>query len=207
MSSKIYAVIYMNESGTVLYRILYPCVWALFRLLYMPKVSGAQYIPKQGAVILAGNHKSNLDCIAIASCTLRCVHYMAKDELFKGAFKYFFRAVGAIPVNRRTHDAESLSAAGKILQNGGAVGIFPEGKFNKTNETVLPFKPGTARMAIRSGAQLVPFTISGKYRIVGRRVRIDFYPPIETGGKDAASLSRELENTVRQGLERNARQS
>lgn len=187
------------------YYLLYILVWPLFELLYHPRVLGRGNIPKSGAVIIAGNHKSNLDCILIASCLWRQVHFMAKDELFRGGFRYFFRALGTIPVNRRIRDASALSEARAILDKGGVIGIFPEGSFNRTKETVMPFKPGAARMAARSHAALVPFAIKGKYTVIGRRVEIEFYPAIETAERDAASIGHELENTVREGLENGKR--
>lgn len=69
--------------------------------------------------------------------------------------------MGTIPVNRRIRDASALSEAQKVLDAGGIIGIFPEGSFNRTKETVMPFKPGAARMAARSHAALVPFAIRG----------------------------------------------
>ena len=184
------------------YYLFYILVWPLFELLYHPRVLGRGNIPKNGAVILAGNHKSNLDCILIASCLWRQVHFMAKDALFRGGFSYIFRALGTIPVNRRIRDASALSEARAILDKGGVIGIFPEGRFNRTEETVLPFKPGTARMAARSRAMIVPFAIKGDYNIIGRRVEIEFYPAINAAGRDAVSIGKELENAVREGLER-----
>ncbi len=196
--AKISGVMYM----IFFYYLLYILVWPLFELLYHPRVLGRENIPKNGAVILAGNHKSNLDCILIASCLWRQVHFMAKDELFRGGFRYFFRALGTIPVNRRIRDASALSEARTILDRGGVIGIFPEGRFNKTEETVLPFKPGAARMAARSRAMIVPFAIKGDYNIIGRRVEIEFYSAINAAGRDAVSIGKELENAVREGLER-----
>lgn len=175
---------------------------AAVRAALSSRVLGRGNIPKNGAVIFAGNHKSNLDCILIASCLWRQVHFMAKDELFHGGFRYFFRALGTIPVNRRIRDASALSEARAILDKGGVIGIFPEGRFNKTEETVLPFKPGAARMAARSRAMIVPFAIKGDYNIIGRRVEIEFYPAINSAGRDAVSIGKELENAVREGLER-----
>lgn len=187
------------------YRFLYVFIWPLFRLLFHPKVRGRENIPKSGAIIFAGNHKSNLDCVLLATCLWRQVHFMAKDELFRGAAGGFFRALGTIPVNRRIRDASALSEAQKVLDAGGIIGIFPEGSFNRTKETVMPFKPGAARMAARSHAALVPFAIKGKYTVIGRRVEIEFYPAIETAERDAASIGHELENTVREGLENEKR--
>ena len=72
------------------YRFLYVFIWPLFRLLFHPKVRGRENIPKSGAIIFAGNHKSNLDCVLLATCLWRQVHFMAKDELFRGAAGGFF---------------------------------------------------------------------------------------------------------------------
>ena len=92
------------------YRFLYVFIWPLFRLLFHPKVRGRENIPKSGAIIFAGNHKSNLDCVLLATCLWRQVHFMAKDELFRGAAGGFFRALGTIPVNRRIRDASSVAS-------------------------------------------------------------------------------------------------
>ena len=72
----------------------------------------------------------------------------------------FFRALGTIPVNRRIRDASALSEAQKVLDAGGIIGIFPEGSFNRTKETVMPFKPGAVAIAQRGGAVIVPFAIT-----------------------------------------------
>ena len=190
------------------YRFLYVFIWPLFRLLFHPKVRGRENIPKSGAIIFAGNHKSNLDCVLLATCLWRQVHFMAKDELFRGAAGGFFRALGTIPVNRRIRDASALSEAQKVLDAGGIIGIFPEGSFNRTKETVMPFKPGAARMAATYQVYLADYDyladIQGLFEGSGIQ-EIEFYPAIETAERDAASIGHELENTVREGLENGKR--
>lgn len=126
----------------IFYYLLYILVWPLFELLYHPRVLGRGNIPKNGAVILAGNHKSNLDCILIASCLWRQVHFMAKDELFRGGFRYFFRALGTIPVNRRIRDASALSEARTILDKGGVIGIFPRAGSTERRRPFCRLSPG-----------------------------------------------------------------
>ncbi len=199
MNRSILSIVRM--SVMIFYRLFYIIIWPLFKLLYHPHVLGRENIPKDGAVILAGNHTSNLDCVLVATSIWRQVHFMAKDELFHGGLRFFFRGLGTIPVNRRIRDASALSEAQGVLDKGEIIGIFPEGTINKTDATLLPFKPGAARMAARSHAVIVPFTISGGYNIVGKRVEIKFYPAIDTAGKDALSVGHELENAVRGGLE------
>ncbi len=190
---------FMNTENLPLYKFLYKIAVPLFALIFRPTVDGGENIPDCGGAILAGNHKSNLDCILAAYSTRRCIHFLAKDELFKGVFAKFFRALGAIPVNRRKRDADALSSAESVLRSGGVVGIFPEGRFNRSGQTLLPLKPGAARMAARCEVPIVPFVIVGGYKIVGRRVKIKILTPIAS--TDAPSLTKELENNIRAELE------
>lgn len=189
----------METENLPLYKFLYKIAVPLFWLIFRPTVEGRENIPESGGAILAGNHKSNLDCILVAYSTRRCVHFMAKDELFRGVFDRFFRALGTIPVNRRTRDTDSLSSAQAVLRSSGVVGIFPEGRLNRSRDTLLPFKTGAVRMSVRCGVPIVPFAISGDYRLFGKRVRIKFFQPILSD--NALSLSETLENTVRAELE------
>lgn len=189
----------METENLPLYKFLYKIAVPLFWLIFRPTVEGRENIPESGGTILAGNHKSNLDCILVAYSTRRCVHFMAKDELFRGVFDRFFRALGTIPVNRRTRDTDSLSSAQAVLRSSGVVGIFPEGRLNRSGDTLLPFKTGAVRMSVRCGVPIVPFAISGDYRLFGKRVRIKFFQPILSD--NALSLSETLENTVRAELE------
>ena len=73
-------VIIMKNS--LLYNIVRPIVSALFKIFYRPKYIGLDNIPKSGRIILAGNHKNNLDCIYLMSSTRRPIHFLAKIELF-----------------------------------------------------------------------------------------------------------------------------
>lgn len=189
----------METENLPLYKFLYKIAVPLFWLIFRPTVEGRENIPESGGAILAGNHKSKLDCILVAYSTRRCVHFMAKDELFRGVFDRFFRALGTIPVNRRTRDKDSLSSAQAVLRSSGVVGIFPEGRLNRSGDTLLPFKTGAVRMSVRCGVPIVPFAISGDYRLFGKRVRIKFFQPILSD--NALSLSETLENTVRAELE------
>ena len=178
------------------YRFLYVFIWPLFRLLFHPKVRGRENIPKSGAIIFAGNHKSNLDCVLLATCLWRQVHFMAKDELFRGAAGGFFRALGTIPVNRRIRDASALSEAQKVLDAGGIIGIFPEGSFNRTKETVMPFKPGAVAIAQRGGAVIVPFAITGEYERKGG-LKIVFGKAFSPADMSPEAATEKLYNEVR----------
>lgn len=88
----------------ILYKILRPIVYLIFKIVYKPVIINKENIPKQGRCILGGTHTNNLDFITVGMGTKRPVRYVAKDELMKGIKKYFFKAVGIIPVNRRIHE-------------------------------------------------------------------------------------------------------
>lgn len=103
---------------------------------------------------------------------------MAKKELFESKFtNFFFRNMGCIPVNRSIHDKDAKNEAVEVLKNNEVLGIFPEGTVNKTNEIVLPFKYGAVSFAKKTNAYIVPFAITGKYKIFRRSIKITYGKP------------------------------
>ncbi len=164
-----------------MYKILRPFLAGLFKFLYRPTIIGKQHIPQTGRVVLAGNHTHYFDCVLLGVSTKRCVHFLAKDELFKGIMASFFRGLGAIPVNRRTKDAHALSAARQVLSEDKIIGIFPEGTINKTDDVIMPFKFGAVKMAHDTDSMIVPFVIKGKYKVFDRGPKIIFLPPQQVG--------------------------
>ena len=89
----------------IVYRSLKTICNPIFKLLYRPQIVGLDNIPKNGAVILAGNHTNNMDAFIMLSGPKRIVHMMAKKELFNTKFKnWFFRSMACISVDRSIHD-------------------------------------------------------------------------------------------------------
>ena len=174
-----------------------------FLIFFRPKIIGRENIPKDGGVILAGNHRHIFDpCMPILS-TKRPVHYMAKKELFKSPVGWFFKVVGCIPVDRGHDNTNSKQAALEVLKNGEVLGIFPEGTRNKSLNGLLPFKYGAVSMSNKSGALIVPFAITGKYRLFNNKLTVRFgegfvaSDDLERANKRLASEIEELitENT------------
>lgn len=181
----------------ILYRVLKPAAVFLFRIAYRPKIYGKENIPKSGAVVLAGNHKKFWDCFMVMAGTGRCVHFLAKSELFGNFFtKWFFTTAGIIPVHRNRKDKAALDDAEVYLNNGCVIGIFPEGTTNKTTEPLLPFKFGAVKMAGDTDSPIVPFVIKGEYRLFRRGVEITFYPSVEIDGEKLADENDKLRNLV-----------
>ncbi len=163
----------------MLYRVIRRPLAACFKTIYKPTIIGNHYIPETGRIILAGNHTNYFDCILVGCATNRCVHYLAKDELMKGPFKFIFKGMGIIPVNRRTKDKAALQTAIETLNDEKVIGIFPEGTINRTEDIIMPFKFGAVKMSRDAKTNIIPFVITGKYKPFKRSVKVQFFEPIK----------------------------
>lgn len=185
----------------ILYRILRPIINILIKIVFRPTYIGKEYIPKKGKIVLAGNHTNNLDCLLLISATKRTIHFLAKDELTKGIKKILFNNMGIIPVNRRIHDKNALSKAIDTLNKDKVIGIFPEGTINKTKDIIMPFKIGAVKMANDTNTPIVPFIITGKYKIFNNNLKIEFLNPIKYKKvEDLTTYNEELMNIIRKKL-------
>lgn len=160
-----------------LYRIVRLLGVPIFKLLYRPTIIGQNNIPKKGSIVLCGNHTNNLDCALLISTTKRTIHFLAKDELHKGRLGWFFKSMATIPVDRKNKDKNAMDESLKVLNNNECIGIFPEGTINKTSSLLLPFKYGAVSMASKTNAYIVPFSITGKYKLFKKSITICFEKP------------------------------
>lgn len=168
----------MNKyNKSPLYVIVKPIITVLFKIVFWPKIEGAENIPKSNKIILAGNHTSNLDCLLLMSSTKREVHFLAKIELFKGLKGIIFKNMGLISVDRNKHNNHAIKEAIEYLNRDEVVGIFPEGTTEK-GRGLMPFKYGACRIAKEAKCSIVPFIISGRF-IPFKRVKIKFLKPIK----------------------------
>jgi 1-acyl-sn-glycerol-3-phosphate acyltransferase len=133
------------------------------------RVEGVERIPAEGAVLLASNHLSYFDPIAIANLTDlagRRVRFLAKAELFRNrALGAALRSMGQIPVVRGTGDAAALDAAAAALAAGRCVHVFPEGTISDDLDPMAG-KTGLARLARAAGVDVVPVGLWGTHRII-----------------------------------------
>ena len=165
----------MNSFG---YTIFKPIVKALFYLLYRPKVIGKENILRSGPYVLAGNHTKWLDAVMLVSVVpYNQVHFLAKEELWHGLGWIVVKAMGCIPVNRKIHDKDALTKAYCYLNNGSCIGVFPEGTINRTDDVIRPFKYGAVKMCKETNAYLIPFVITGKYKLFRKGITIEFLKP------------------------------
>ena len=174
----------------------------LFRFLFRPTIIGTENIPAEGRVILAGNHTHFMDCITVAASTKRVVHFLAKSELLEPPYKRYFEPFGIIPVHRGQKDKAALSSAIEVLEDDKVIGLFPEGKVKLESEaefTITPFKFGAVKMAHETGTRIVPFSITGKYKIFRKAIKIEFFEPV-TVGDDLEEANNRLMDIVAHGI-------
>lgn len=166
-----------NKDSMIFYRVLKFILEPIFRLYYNPKIIGKENIPKDGAILIVGNHKHLYDqCLTIIA-TRRPIHYMAKKEYFDGKMSCFFKLAGCIPVDRSKKDENATKKALTILDQKKALGLFPEGTRNKTDQFLLPFKYGAVSMAKKKDAYIVPFGLTGDYKFRSKNLTIRFGKP------------------------------
>ena len=185
------------------YRILKAICKPIFYLLYNPTYIGLENIPDSNRVILAGNHTNNLDALLMLAGPKRIIHMMAKKELFNTKFKNsFFRSMACIKVDRSIHDQNAKSEAIDVLNNDEVLGIFPEGTVNKTNKVLLPFKYGAVSFASKTNSMIVPFSITGKYKLFRKSIKIMYgkaYKVSNNLEKENKILMKKVEDLIYKG--------
>lgn len=189
------------------YKFLTPFMRVAFKFYYSPRIIGAEKIPKDSAIVIAGNHKHVYDQCLTIMATKRVIHYMAKKEYFEGKLAPLFRFVGCIPVDRSKRDFSSAMSALKVLKKGGAIGIFPEGTRNKTDIFLLNFKTGAVAMAKKTGAYIVPFGLTGDYKFRSKNLTIRYGEPFKADNMSVEEanekLFREVERLMLENLNEN----
>jgi glycerol-3-phosphate dehydrogenase (NAD(P)+) len=151
---------------------------AFFLVYFRMQRIGREHIPAKGPVLLTANHRSFLDPFVIACMARRPMYYVAKQELFANRITaWFLNALGAFPVDRGSSDEEMVTTAEAILARGDIVLIFAEGTRVRPGALGRP-KRGVGRLALESGAPVVPVAVIGTeairrgWRIRPHRVRI-----------------------------------
>jgi 1-acyl-sn-glycerol-3-phosphate acyltransferase len=126
------------------------------------EAKGRERVPLSGPLIVVSNHLSNGDPPILASGVLRRrIRYMAKIELFRlWPVRFVMTLYGAFPVRRFEADVAALLNAERILKRGEVLGMFPEGTRSRERVLGRPH-PGTAMIALRSGATILPCAITG----------------------------------------------
>jgi 1-acyl-sn-glycerol-3-phosphate acyltransferase len=171
-----------------LYAIVRALLIPFMRLYFRMHIAGAEHIPAEGPAIIAPNHKSFYDSFFIAACTRRPLRSMAKSELIDARYGRLLVRLGAFPVRRGQSDAEALETARTVLRQGELLALFPEGTRVRDPEGLGHPRRGAGRLALDTGAPLVPCAITGTEALFAgpfpkpRRVQIAFAEPISAAG-------------------------
>jgi 1-acyl-sn-glycerol-3-phosphate acyltransferase len=158
------------------YRLFRAVMLLLGRIFLGFTVHGEEEVPRKGPLVVAANHTQYLDPVYVCMAIPRRLQWMAKKELFAPPFRAFFYFIGSFPVDREGGRA-GLRSAFNFLGRGWALGIFPEGT-HRTGEGAREAKSGTALLAVRGGASVLPVfvgeapSLRGRLRGEGLRVYV-----------------------------------
>lgn len=152
-----------------LYRRLRGLVAWACRRLYRVEVTGGELVPAAGGVLLAANHESSIDPALVALTTERPIRFLARSELWQPGLRRLLDALGGIPVHRGRGDHGALDRAARLIEIGEVVAIFPQG--TTLGRRSRRYRRGAARLALTTGAPLVPV------RLVGTGAAFSVSPP------------------------------
>jgi len=197
----------------------YVLIGPILRVLGRPSVVGGGNLPTTGPVIIAGNHLTVVDSFFLVLLVRRRVTFIAKSEYFTGrgikgaALRWFYSATGQVPVDRRGADASApaLDAAKSILRQRKVWAVYPEGT-RSPDGRLYKGKTGLARVAIETGAPVVPVVMHGTLGVnpVGSRmwrpgkVRMVVGEPLDftryAGGENSRAILRDTTDEVMAAL-------
>jgi 1-acyl-sn-glycerol-3-phosphate acyltransferase len=168
-------------------------------LIYRVRAIGVKNVPRKGALVLAPNHFSQMDHFFAGVYLRRKIRFMAKSQLFgPPVLTYVYKHGGVFPVRRGHHDEEAFKTAYEILDQGEMLLVYAEGGRSRSGEMGEP-KPGIGRIALESGAPIVPVAIHGSARVRGwKRLRfpkviIQFGEPMTFPVEPSPNRERQLE--------------
>jgi 1-acyl-sn-glycerol-3-phosphate acyltransferase len=169
-------------------------------LIYRVRAIGVENVPREGALILAPNHFSQMDHFFVGLHLLhRKVRFMAKSQMFgPPVLTYVYKHGGVFPVRRGHRDEESFKTAFTILEQGEMLLVYAEGGRSRSGK-LKEVKPGIGRIALESGAPVVPVAIHGSEKV--RRwkrfrfpkVTVQFGEPLSFPREEGTSRERQLE--------------
>jgi len=148
---------------TKFHKLIVGLIRVLFKSIMQLEITGENNLPEKGAVIVAGNHVTNLDIFPLQLAIHRPIFYMGKAELFMNPIMHAtFRNLGAFPVYRGEKDEWAMMHSKRILNAGQVLGMFPEGTRSRGHGLKVA-KTGAARLAIEIGCPIVPIGIDGSH--------------------------------------------
>ena len=173
------------------------------KIVYRAKIIGRKNIPKEGALVFCGNHRTYLDPPLIVVTASRKMRFIAKEELRQNLlFRFLVFAYNGIYVKRDSKDIGPMKEALKTLKDGGCIGIFPEGTRNgmEKNEGGK-LKNGAAYMSLKTNAKIIPIGIKGEPKPF-HQVTITYGEPMDFSDLLKEKTAKELEDYVSEELKK-----
>jgi 1-acyl-sn-glycerol-3-phosphate acyltransferase len=168
-------------------------------LIYRVRAIGVGNVPREGALVLAPNHFSQMDHFFVGVYLRRKIRFMAKSQMFgPPVLTYIYKHGGVFPVRRGQHDEEAFKTAYELIDQEEMLLVYAEGGRSRSRELGKP-KPGVGRIALESGAPIVPVAIHGSAQVRGwkrlhfPKVTIEFGRPMPFAVEPAPSRERQLE--------------
>jgi 1-acyl-sn-glycerol-3-phosphate acyltransferase len=172
-------------------------------LIYRVRGIGVKNVPREGPLVLAPNHFSQMDHFFVGVYLRRKIRFMAKSQLFgPPVLTYIYKHGGVFPIRRGHHDEEAFKTAYTILDQGGMLLVYAEGGRSRSGEMGTP-KPGIGRIALETGVPIVPVAIHGSARVRGwkrlrfPKVTVEFGEPISFPAEPSPSREQQLEAATR----------
>jgi 1-acyl-sn-glycerol-3-phosphate acyltransferase len=168
------------ERLPLLYAGLRRVVPPILRRFFDFRVTGLDHVPAAGPYIVAANHANYLDAVVLGAALSRKISFLVMPRVYRATpfHPRFHDHVGSIPISLARPDPGAIRRALRVLEQGGIIGIFPEGPFSKDGQLVEG-QPGVALIALRSGVPVVPAAITGTFQaLVGRRLYIPRRVPL-----------------------------
>jgi 1-acyl-sn-glycerol-3-phosphate acyltransferase len=175
-----------------MYKIVRLLLTPYLLLLYRARCIDSDKVPTEGPTIVVPNHFSFLDHFFVAIFLRREVNFMAKSQLFKPPLQFVYTHGGVFPVLRGRRDEEAFDTAKAVLARGGVIVMYIEGGRSRTERLGDP-KPGVGRLALESGAAVVPTAIAGTAKVRNWRklqfpkVTVQYGDPIRFDTVDSPS--------------------
>ena len=183
----------------------------LLAILGRPKIEGLEYVPQSGPAILASNHLAVMDSFYLPLVVRRRITFLAKSEYFTGTgFKgwwsrWFFTAVGQVPIDRSSADAAqaALETAERVLGEGKLLGMYPEGT-RSPDGRLYKGKTGLGRLALETGVPVIPVAMIGTNKVNPpgtsmlrfAKVTVRFGKPMDFSRFDGLAGNRFIERAV-----------
>ena len=201
-----------NPRGDVETGVAWHAMRLYVRLVHRLRVEGLENIPAwlpgeppPGPLVVVANHTAGIDPLLIQSCCVFEIRWMMLSSMMVPGFDPLWRWIDSIPVGGTVPGSQSARAGIKHLQDGGVLGIFPEGGIERPSQTILPFEPGVGLLISKTDARVLPIIVDGTpyapsafgSLIRRSRSRLRFLPirSFAGGGRGAKQIVDDLRST------------